>query len=135
MPKPRVLIVEDEPMVAMDLEATVREITSAEIVVVASVSGARRAMAAPFDFAFLNIEVTDGKTFEIALELQRNEVHSFSSRTLGPKRFHPNFVARRLSLSPSTGVRSSGFCANNQTNTLAKSAAATGHRLGGSWFQ
>src|SRR5271154_4843468 len=74
MPKPRVLIVEDEPMVAMDLEATVREITSAEIVVVATVSGARRAMAAPLDFAFLNIEVTDGKTFEIALELQRNEV-------------------------------------------------------------
>ncbi|MGA8444021.1 MAG: hypothetical protein WB766_02350 [Roseiarcus sp.] len=31
-------------------------------------------MAAPLDFAFLNIEVTDGKTFEIALELQRNEV-------------------------------------------------------------
>ncbi len=74
MPRPRVLIVEDEPMVAMDLEATVREIISAEVVVVASVSGARRAMAAPLDFAFLNIEVTDGKTFEIALELQRNEV-------------------------------------------------------------
>jgi two-component SAPR family response regulator len=67
MPTPRVLIVEDELMVA-------REIITAEIIVVASVSGARRAMAAPLDFAFLNIEVTDGKTFEIALELQRNEV-------------------------------------------------------------
>ena len=74
MPTPRVLIVEDEPLVALDLELTVREIISAEIVVVASVSGARQAMAAPLDFAFLNIEVTDGKTFEIALELQRNRV-------------------------------------------------------------
>jgi DNA-binding LytR/AlgR family response regulator len=70
----RVLIVEDEPMVAMDLELTVKEVIAAEIVVVSSVSGARRAMAAPLDFVFLDIEVTDGKTFEIALELQRKEV-------------------------------------------------------------
>ena len=74
MPTPRVLIVEDESMVAMDLELTVREIIPAEVIVVPSVSGARQAMAAPLDFAFLNIEVTDGKTFELALELQRNEV-------------------------------------------------------------
>jgi DNA-binding response OmpR family regulator len=31
-------------------------------------------MAEPLDFAFLDIEVTDGQTFEIALELRRNEV-------------------------------------------------------------
>jgi DNA-binding LytR/AlgR family response regulator len=74
MPTPRVLIVEDEPMAALDLEATVREIVPAEIIVVASVSGARLAMAAPLDFVFLDIEVTDGKTFEIALELRRNQV-------------------------------------------------------------
>jgi DNA-binding LytR/AlgR family response regulator len=74
MPTPRVLIVEDEPMVAIDLESTVRDVIAAEIVVVPSVSGARDAMAAPLDFAFLDIEVTDGKTFEIALELQLKEV-------------------------------------------------------------
>ena len=71
---PRVLIVEDEPMVAMDLESTVKDIIAAEIVVAPSVSRAREAMAEPLDFAFLDIEVTDGQTFEIALELQRNEV-------------------------------------------------------------
>jgi DNA-binding LytR/AlgR family response regulator len=74
MPTPRVLIVEDEPMAALDLEAAIREIIAAEIIVVASVLGARRAMAAPLDFVFLDIEVTDGKTFEIALELRRNQV-------------------------------------------------------------
>ena len=31
-------------------------------------------MIARLDFAFVDIEVTDGQTFEIALELQRNEV-------------------------------------------------------------
>jgi DNA-binding LytR/AlgR family response regulator len=71
---PRVLIVEDEPMVAMDLESTVKEIIAAEIVVAPSVSRAREAMAEPLDFAFLDIEVTDGQTFEIALELRRKGV-------------------------------------------------------------
>jgi DNA-binding response OmpR family regulator len=74
MSTPRVLIVEDEPMVAMDLESTVREIIAAEIVVAPSVSRAREAMSEPLDFAFLDIEVTDGQTFEIALELRRNKV-------------------------------------------------------------
>jgi hypothetical protein len=74
MPAPRVLIVEDEPMVAMDLESTVTDVIAAEIVIAPSVSSARDAMAEPLDFAFLDIEVTDGKTFEIALELQRNGV-------------------------------------------------------------
>ena len=72
MSTPRVLIVEDEPMVAMDLESIVLGVIAADVVVVASVSGARQAMAAPLDFALLDIEVTDGKTFEIARELQRN---------------------------------------------------------------
>ena len=72
MSAPRVLIVEDEPMVAMDLELIVLGVIAADVVVVASVSGARQAMAAPLDLALLDIEVTDGRTFEIARELQRN---------------------------------------------------------------
>ena len=36
MPTPRVVIVEDESMVAMDLELTVREIIPAEVIVVPS---------------------------------------------------------------------------------------------------
>ena len=51
MPTPRILIVEDEPMAAMDLELTIAEIIAAEIVVAPSVAGARQAMAAPLDFA------------------------------------------------------------------------------------
>jgi DNA-binding LytR/AlgR family response regulator len=101
---PRVLIVEDEPMVAMDLESTVKEIIAAEVVVAPSVSRAREAMAGPLDFAFLDIEVTDGKTFEIALELRRHEVPFVSSRAVGPRRFLPTFSARRSSPSLSRGI-------------------------------
>ena len=87
MSKPRVLIVEDEPMVAMDLESIVLGVIAADVVVVASVSGARLAMAAPLDFALLDIEVTDGRTFEIARDFNETGRHSFSSRALGRKRF------------------------------------------------
>ena len=71
MSMPRVLIVEDEAMIAMDLESIVLAVMAAEVVVAPSVSKAREAMAAPLYFAILDIEVTDGKTLEIARELQR----------------------------------------------------------------
>jgi hypothetical protein len=81
---PRVLIVEDEPMVAMDLESTIKVIIAAEIVAAPSVSSAREAVAEPLDFAFLDIEVTDGKTFEIAL---REAFRATSDRTGSASRF------------------------------------------------
>jgi hypothetical protein len=82
---PRVLIVE-EPMVDMDmdLESTIKVIIAAEIVVASSVSSAREAMAEPLDFAFLDVEVTDGETFEIAL---REAFRATSDRTGYASRF------------------------------------------------
>ena len=56
-------------MVALDLEAIVTGATdgAAEVAVANSVLDARRALgASSFDAAFLDIDVTDGKTFELA---------------------------------------------------------------------
>ena len=56
-------------MVALDLEAIVTDVTegAADVAVANSVVDARRALGnASFDAAFLDIDVMDGKTFELA---------------------------------------------------------------------
>jgi hypothetical protein len=62
----RILIVEDEPLVAMDLEAMVAKIVTATVVVEPSVAATKQVLHEAVDFAFLDVEVTNGKTFEIA---------------------------------------------------------------------
>lgn len=70
MRRRRVLIVEDDPMVALDLEAIVAGAADAEVAVADSAAEARRALGdATFDAALLDIDVTDGKTFELAVLL------------------------------------------------------------------
>ena len=69
-----ILIVEDEPMVAMDLEMMVTEIVTAAVVVEASVAAAKKVLQQPLDFAFLDVDVTNGKTFEAAQTLERKGV-------------------------------------------------------------
>jgi DNA-binding LytR/AlgR family response regulator len=71
----RVLIVEDEPVIALEIEAIVLDrLPDAEIVVAVSTGEAMRAIAQPFEMAFLDIDVTDGKTYPIALELRLRKV-------------------------------------------------------------
>ncbi|MFD1701682.1 response regulator [Methylopila henanensis] len=71
----RVLIVEDEPIIAMEIEAIVLQSRpSAEIVTAMSVREALLAVEGALDLAFLDIDVTDGKTYEIALALQTRKV-------------------------------------------------------------
>jgi DNA-binding LytR/AlgR family response regulator len=70
----RVLIVEDEPIVAMDLETIVTETVAAAVVIKASVAGAKKVLDGPVDFAFLDVDVTNGKTFEVAQILGRKHV-------------------------------------------------------------
>ncbi|PZN96395.1 MAG: response regulator [Hyphomicrobiales bacterium] len=67
----RVLIVEDDPFVAMDIEAAVVEQfgQAAELIVVDSVTQARQVTAARLSCALLDIDVVDGQTFEIAASL------------------------------------------------------------------
>lgn len=68
----RVLIVEDDPFIAMDIESAVSEELGgdAELIVVESVSQARRAADQPLDCALLDIDVVGGKTFAIAASLR-----------------------------------------------------------------
>ena len=65
----RILIVEDDPMVALDLEGIVLDMASGltQVAVAASAREARQVLAnAAFDLALLDIDVTDGKTFDVA---------------------------------------------------------------------
>lgn len=69
----RVLIVEDDPFIAMDIETAVAEQLGdgVELIVVESVAQARRVAAGRLSCALLDIDVLDGKTFEVADALLR----------------------------------------------------------------
>ncbi|WP_332680812.1 response regulator [Bosea sp. (in: a-proteobacteria)] len=70
----RILIVEDDPFIAMDIETAVSEKLGdqAELIVVDSLSQARRAADTPLSCALLDIDVIGGKTFGIAAVLRAN---------------------------------------------------------------
>jgi CheY-like chemotaxis protein len=70
----RILIVEDEPWVAMDLETLIIKLVTATIVVERSIAATKEVLHEALDFAFLDVEVTDGKTFEIAQILEHKHV-------------------------------------------------------------
>lgn len=72
MPEIRILIVEDDPFIAMDIETLVAERlgASAELVVVDSLTDAHAAVTAPLSCALLDIDVIGGKTFGVAQNLQ-----------------------------------------------------------------
>ncbi len=69
----RVLIVEDDPFIAMDIETAVAEQlgAGAELIVVESVAEARQAAGRKLSCALLDIDVVGGKTFEVADILQK----------------------------------------------------------------
>jgi CheY-like chemotaxis protein len=69
-----ILIVEDEVLVAMDLEMMVAEIVTATFVTEGSVAATKNALHQDLDFAFLDVDVTNGKTYEIAQLLERKHV-------------------------------------------------------------
>jgi DNA-binding response OmpR family regulator len=63
----RILVVEDEAMIALDLETALRRSGCEVVGPVATVAAAERALAEQLpDAAVLDIEVADGKTFPIA---------------------------------------------------------------------
>jgi FixJ family two-component response regulator len=67
----RILIVEDDPFIAMDIESAVAEQFGhgAELIVVESVMQAQRASASKLSCALLDIDVVGGKTFDVAASL------------------------------------------------------------------
>ena len=69
-----ILIVEDEPWVAMDLEMIIIKIVTATVVIEGTVAATKEALHEALDFAFLDVDVTNGKTFEIPHILERKHV-------------------------------------------------------------
>jgi two-component SAPR family response regulator len=65
----RILILEDEPLIALDLQSIVEESGHEVVGIVASLSAARAHLAAEpnsLDFALLDVDVQDGKSFDFA---------------------------------------------------------------------
>ena len=76
-----ILIVDDEPFVAYDLASLVEGALDAHITICHCAADAMREVEAHhFDIALLDIEVTDGNTFDVARELKRRgEAFAFIS--------------------------------------------------------
>jgi two-component SAPR family response regulator len=74
MARRRVLIVEDDVTVALDLEAIVSKAIDAEILLSRSVALAKRLIERAVDLALLDVDVMNGKTFEVAAMLRIRQV-------------------------------------------------------------
>ena len=99
MATPHILIVEDDMMIAHDLEFIVLDAINATTTVVSSIEGAMARVADDIDFAFLDIDVRDGKTYGLAEHLrERGTLFAFvsgsnPSRLPGCLRDHP-FISK-----------------------------------------
>lgn len=70
----RILILEDDPLIALDLQAIVEDCGHEVVGPCENVSEARKALAAPLDFAFLDVDLPDGKSFAVATALEERRV-------------------------------------------------------------
>lgn len=69
----QVLIVEDDPFVALDLESIVQDAADAEVRVAPTVAEARENLDG-VDFAFLDIDLIDGRVFDLARMLKARRI-------------------------------------------------------------
>lgn len=75
MNSPRVLIVEDEVVIALELQAITEDIADAICVLKASsVSAKKAASSEHFDLALLDIDVLNGNTFDVVRLLRKGDV-------------------------------------------------------------
>ncbi|MBZ6076531.1 response regulator [Microvirga puerhi] len=70
----RILILEDDPFIAMDLEMILQDRAHEIIGIYSSIRAARAHLADEFDYALLDIDVVDGKSFDVAVELLERKV-------------------------------------------------------------
>src|SRR3954466_2089734 len=70
----RILILEADPFIAWDLQAIVEGEGHEVVVICDSLAEARRGLAEAFDFALLDIDVADGKSFEVASKLNERQI-------------------------------------------------------------
>ena len=71
-----ILVVEDEPWIAMDLEMMIIEVVTATVVIERSAAAAKKGLDEILDFAFLDVDVTNGKTFEIAKPYSQAQIET-----------------------------------------------------------
>jgi CheY-like chemotaxis protein len=102
MPGMRVLILEDDPFIALDLQGIVEGEGHQVVGVHRSLAEARKRLADAFEFALLDIDVLDGKSFELASALDERKIPfafvSASNRNDLPAKFRDaHFVAKPYS--------------------------------------
>jgi CheY-like chemotaxis protein len=78
----RVLVVEDEPFISLELEDIVRDAVPSLVVVKSTVKEAKKVLNETFNLALLDVSVTNGETHEIARLLDNAHVpYAFVSAT------------------------------------------------------
>lgn len=70
----RILILEDDPLIGLDLRDIVQECGHEVIGLCETLAEMRLRLSERPDFAFLDIDLPDGKSFEIASRLDRHRV-------------------------------------------------------------
>ena len=98
----RVLILEDDPFIALDLQGIVENEGHEVVGVHRSLAEARKRLSDVFEFALLDIDVLDGKSFELASALSDRKIPfafvSASNRADLPVKFrNAHFVAKPYS--------------------------------------
>lgn len=70
----RILILEDDPLIALDLAAIVEAQGHEVLGSFASAAAAAEHLDEPLDFALLDVDVADGKSFGFAAALRRRDI-------------------------------------------------------------
>lgn len=70
----RILILEDDPLIAMDLQCIVEDCGHEVVGPCENLATARAEVEASLDFALLDIDLPDGKSFEVASRLEERAI-------------------------------------------------------------
>ena len=95
----RVLILEDDPFIALDLQGIVEGEGHQVVGVHRSLAEACKRLSEAFEFALLDVDVVDGKSYELASALDERKIPfafvSASNRNELPAKFRDaHFVAK-----------------------------------------
>lgn len=95
----RIMILEDDPLTALNLQLVVEDCGHEVVSLCETVADAREHLADELDFAFLDIDLPDGKSFEVAARLEERRVpFAFVSGSMLcelPKHLrHARFIAK-----------------------------------------
>lgn len=114
----RIFILEDDLLTAFDLQCIVEDCGHEIVEVCGTVSDARRHLGEPIDFAFLDIDLPDGKSFEIATRLHERSV-PFVFVSASPKSDVP------------ASLRQARFIAKPYHHAAIRASLTTMHALAG----